>query len=115
MKYDNLIGKTIPVTVNAKYIQGDFQLAFEKYVVDQKLCINLADLNGSQMARVTVNIDDSLEDDEFHFKSWSENDGLLESLVESGHIIDTGKFSETGFVKAPICRLSEILFSDEAG
>lgn len=114
MNHEDLIGKRIPAKIASKYVQGNFYLTFERYIADQKLCINIIDAHGIPATRLTINISDPLEDDEFHVKNWSENDGLLESLVKSGHIIATGKFSETGFVKAPICRLAESLVSDEA-
>lgn len=38
-------------------------------------------------------------------KNWSENQGILEALVEAGIVEDTGEKVPTGFAEAHVCRL----------
>jgi hypothetical protein len=59
---------------------------------------------GAVVATATVNIPDAiLENNEILIKNYTENEGMLDCLVNSGIIIDTGKKVHSGFVKIPIC------------
>jgi hypothetical protein len=47
-----------------------------------------------------------LADDEFVFKTYSENDGLLEAMIAAGIVETTGRFIGVGMAgDQPICRL----------
>ena len=46
-----------------------------------------------------------LEMDEVAIKSYSENEGLLEFLLEEEIIEEPHRYAESGFVVIPICRL----------
>ena len=47
-----------------------------------------------------------LADDEFVFKTYSENDGLLEAMIAAGIVQKTGRSVEVGMAgRQPICRL----------
>lgn len=61
---------------------------------------------GEPIATCTVNIPDiELEADEVCIKNYSENEGMLEILVNAGIVKPTGIYVETGFVSIPICKL----------
>ena len=61
---------------------------------------------GEPMATATVNIPQvPLERNEVIIKDYSENEGMLETLVKAGIVEDTGKVVETGFVVCNICKL----------
>ena len=75
--------------------------------------------NGEPITTATVNIV-AVSDDEFNkiastvicekdqllfIKDWSENEGILQALVDQNIITDTGTFIPTGFVRANVCIL----------
>jgi len=58
--------------------------------------------SGEPFAVASVNVDGlDLRADEFVFKTYSENEGLLEAMLGAGIIEPTGRFAGMG----PICRL----------
>lgn len=46
-----------------------------------------------------------LADDEVIIKNYSENEGILDALIEAGIVEKTGRVVHSGFVTMPICRL----------
>jgi len=61
---------------------------------------------GEPIANCTVNIHDiELNADEVCIKNYSENERMLETLVNAGIVKPTGINVETGFVSIPICKL----------
>lgn len=61
---------------------------------------------GDLVMTATVNLpEEDLEDNEVFIKDYSENDGILEVLVNAGIIEDTGRRVQTGFVTIPVCRV----------
>jgi len=60
------------------------------------------------IAKATVNIPEvELAEDEVCIKDWSENEGMLDALVEAGIVEDTGRRVEAGFVTAPVARIKK--------
>lgn len=58
------------------------------------------------VAVATVNIPEyTLERGHVLIKNWSENEGILEALVSSGLLEDTGALVPTGFCNANLCKL----------
>ena len=56
---------------------------------------------GEPIATATVNLPDQpLPDNHVFIKNWSENEGILDSLVEANYIKPTGRRVNTGFVTA---------------
>ncbi|WP_204321205.1 hypothetical protein, partial [Proteus mirabilis] len=55
---------------------------------------------------ISTNLDGSpLERGTFFIKNWSENAGILESLVASRAVEDTGIRIGSGFVQVPVVKL----------
>ena len=67
------------------------------------LAVQLFDaLDHEYWATVSLNLPEvSLPSDEFVFKTYSENEGLLEAMLAAGFVELTGKSADVG----PICRL----------
>jgi hypothetical protein len=61
--------------------------------------------DGLPYATATVSVKDQLEEDEVAIKNYSENEGLLQSLINSKIIDSPHRFIESGFVKIPVCKL----------
>lgn len=57
-------------------------------------------------ARATVNVpDEPLESDEAFIKDYSENEGMLDALVEAGLARPTGRVVYQGHVQIPVVKL----------
>jgi hypothetical protein len=58
-------------------------------------------------AIATVNMPEvNLKANEVLIKNYSENEGVLQFLVDNKIVVPTGKIVETGYVKLPICILN---------
>ena len=53
---------------------------------------------------VTVNID-GLDENEVAIKNYSENEGILDVLVDEGIVKSPHRYVNSGFVRIPICEL----------
>jgi len=61
---------------------------------------------GEPIATCTVNIlEIELEENEVLIKDYSENEGMLQSLLDAGIVKTTGKVMSSGFVTIPVCVL----------
>jgi hypothetical protein len=66
------------------------------------------DTYGSLFTVATVNLtEENLRPDEIAVKSWSENEGLYEWLLEKELIEEARRRVDIGHVEAPICPLTE--------
>ena len=81
-------------------------LQFAKYANGQT-AIKLWDMSdGFPFATATVCVeDDLLKEDEVAIKDYSENEGLLDALIEAEVVEPPHAFIQSGFVKIPICKL----------
>ncbi len=72
------------------------------------LAVELFGADDEPYTVVSVNVEGvSLADDEFVFKTYSENAGLLEVMLEAGVIETVGRSVEVGMAgPQPICRLN---------
>lgn len=95
------------VPIKTVYCNENCDLEFGKYANNNRLAITLkSSKSGEPMMIATVNlIDEPLTDDCVHIKNWSENKGILDSLVKAGIIEDTGQKIPTGYVEANLCKL----------
>jgi len=61
---------------------------------------------GEPIATATVNLSDTpLASDEVIVKDYSENEGMLDTLLKAGVVELTGRTVSTGFVTCPVCVL----------
>ncbi len=73
---------------------------------DGKIRIQLYDsVDGTTYATATAVIDGKLEQGEVAIKDWSENEGILEFLIQNKIVKEPHRFVESGYVKVPICEL----------
>lgn len=84
-------------------------IAAGRYYDNNCRAIQLLDAHdGSLCATATVNIPGAdIDDDEVFIKNWSENEGVLKSMVAAGYIEESCGQVQTGFVFADRCRLTE--------
>lgn len=72
------------------------------------LALVASDLEGQPACTFSIWISQStpgLPEDQFVFKNYSENEGMLEALKEAGVVKETGQIAEVGFVECPVVRL----------
>ena len=81
-------------------------IVFSKYLND-RTAIMLTDVDdGSPVAIASVNLPDTaMDDDEIAIKDYSENEGILEVLVENKIVSEPIRFVKSGYVEIPICKL----------
>jgi len=67
-------------------------------------CLDVVD--GSPVAMATINLPhENLKDNEVFIKDYSENQGMLDSLVNAGIISKPIEFVKSGYVHVPKCKL----------
>lgn len=96
-------------TINHKSPYGGeykLSLSFAKYQNGQT-AIKMFDMeDGFPYATATVCVeDDLLKEDEVAIKNYSENAGILESLIDSGIVDYPHAFIQSQHIKIPVCKL----------
>lgn len=61
--------------------------------------------DGTPYATATTSTQEDLESGEVAIKDWSENEGILDFLVQNKIVKEPHRFVESGYVKIPICEL----------
>jgi len=61
--------------------------------------------DGTPYATATTSIQEELDPGEVAIKDWSENQGILDFLVQNKIVKEPHRFVESGYVKIPICEL----------
>jgi hypothetical protein len=94
--------------VKHKTPYGDYQLKlqFAKYSNGQT-AIKLIDItDGMPFATATVCVEDDLvKEGEVAIKDYSENEGMLDTLIDADVIEHPHAFIQSGWVKIPVCKL----------
>ncbi len=94
--------------VKHKTPYGDYQLKlqFAKYGNGQT-AIKLIDIaDGMPFATATVCVEDELlKEDEVAIKDYSENAGMLDTLLMAEVVEYPHAYIQSGFVKIPVCKL----------
>lgn len=94
-------------TVNFK--KWECAVEFCRYMDNDRPAIQLVDgETWEPIATATVNLPDvEMEEDEVAVKTYSENEGMLEALLEAGVVTELVRFEYSGFVTIPIYKLHE--------
>ncbi len=80
---------------------------FTTYPHNGQHALRLVDFeDGSPIATATACIDYDFEANETAIKDYSENEGMLDTLIREGFVTDTGKRFQSGFVEIPIVTLT---------
>ena len=91
-----------------QYKEWPCRLKYGFYAVGNgRIAIQLIHAETGELVSVaTVNLPHvALRHDEVLIKDYSENEGMLEALVNAGVVEDTGKRVASGYVEIPVCRL----------
>jgi len=81
-------------------------LVFQQYN-NQRIAIELREIGTMEpIAMATVNMPDAnLKQDEVCIKDYSENEGMVDTLVKAGVISEPIRIIQTGYVNIPVCKL----------
>lgn len=88
---------------------GEYELSlgFGKYANGQTRIQLFDKEDGLPYATATVAIEDGLlKEGEVAIKDYSENEGVLDSLVEAGIVDHPHAFIQSSYVKIPVCKLT---------
>ena len=91
--------------MKVRFKDWDCVLQWGKYGNKQPALQLIDAENGEPIATASVSLDVELKPNEIIIKDWSENEGMLDTLVKSGIVEDTGEVVQTGFVLANVCRI----------
>ena len=61
----------------------------------------------SPIGVLSVNTYEELPPDVVAIKDYSENEGVLKSLIDNGVVAEPEDWIDTGYVKVPVCRILE--------
>lgn len=82
-------------------------LSFGKYSNGQTRIQLIDKEDGLPYATATVAIEDGLiKEGEVAIKDYSENEGVLDSLIEAGIVDHPHAFIQSSYVKIPVCKLT---------
>ena len=96
--------ETIPTV---KVREWTCKVGFSRYQDNGRIAIVLFDdESGEQLFVASVNLPEvALPENHVFIKNWSENRGVLQSLVDAGILRSTGRRVPTGYVEADECEL----------
>jgi len=91
--------------MNVKFKQWDCEVHFAMYG-NKRTAIKLMNAEEGPIATASVNLpDEPMADNEIGIKDYSENEGMLEVLMEAGIVSKPDRYVASGWVHIPICKL----------
>lgn len=88
-----------------KYKKYNVRLVFSRYMSNNNTCLSLYDKHDELVAVCSLNTDLKLPKNEMGIKNYSENEGMLDWLVENGIVELPYDFMQSGFITIPICKI----------
>ena len=85
-----------------RFLDQDCSVVLANYSSNGRIAIMLLCEDGSPMTTATSCIDHPMPEGCTAIKTYSENEGILEALVEAGIVRETGHTATNGFAKFPI-------------
>lgn len=89
-----------------KFMKWECRLEWSHYEYNKQPALTLLDAETSEpIAKATTCIDYDFAEDETAIKDYSENEGMLETLIEAGIVEPTGAIHHSGYVAIPIVKI----------
>ena len=89
---------------------GEVEVKLSKYATGERIALGIFTIEGEFLTVATTNLPEiEIEEGQTFLKTWSENEGILEWLIENKIVSEPIKWVKTGFVEAP---LVEVLLND---
>ena len=97
------------MTIKARLKDWDCEVVFAEYSNGRPAILLKDAEDGSPIATATINLPEvPLRENQVIIKDYSENEGVLQALVDAGVVTDTGIKMQVGFAIAPLCELVEV-------
>jgi hypothetical protein len=96
------------MTIKHKSPFGEYELTSHigKYANGQTRIQLYDTIDGMPYATATTAVENGLlKEGEVAIKDWSENAGILDSLINADIVEEPHAFIQSGYVKVPICKL----------
>ena len=92
--------------IKTRYINEPNARAAIFYYPNNRPAIVIFSPSGDRLLTATINMPDVyLEPNEVIIKNYSENEGILESLINNGIVKLSGRLISTGFTNCEICTI----------
>lgn len=90
-----------------RYKDYNCLVEISSYIDNYRPAIFLRDADdGEVITTATINLpEESLNEGEVFIKNYSENEGILDWLINEGIVENTGREVESGYVKIPVVRI----------
>ena len=86
-----------------KYKEWNCELEFAKYADNGNTAIELVDAEtGEPISTATVNLGVKLPKNQAFIKDYSENEGMLNYLIEAGVVSQPIRYQRSGYIQAPL-------------
>lgn len=89
-----------------KFMGYECNAVIKTYQDNGNTAIQLISDDGEPIARATVNLGHKLAKDKAYIKDYSENEGMLDALVDAGIVKQILTYDKTGYVCVPLCLLN---------
>jgi len=91
-----------------KFKKWNCKIKISRYGVNDRLALQLNDFtNGEVVAEASINLSDfPLGENEIAIKNHSENEGILQVLVDSKIVSEPKYYVDSGFVTIPVCDIN---------
>lgn len=94
-------------TRKVNFLNENCTVIYNQYDCNGRTAIELICEDGEPMAVATVNIvDENIMDNEVIIKNYSENNGILDALINSGIISKPVSTVNVGFEKGYVCKFT---------
>lgn len=87
------------------FLNENCTVEFARYRHNNQIAIKLICEDGSPMATATSCLDHEIPDGMAALKTYSENEGIMEALIEAGIVRFTGMGINNGFVVFPLVEI----------
>jgi len=92
-----------------KFKDWDCTLLYKRYGHNNQVAIILLDAETREtIAIATSCLDKEFEDNETAIKDYTENEGMLRTLIDAGIVTETGKTYNSGFADFPIVTVNDM-------
>ena len=93
--------------LKTKYGEYDVELKWERYAINDRPCMKFIDKKDGEVIVIsTVNLPHvRLDANQVLIKDYSENEGILQALIDLKIVEDTGIKVSAGYVEVSVCKL----------
>lgn len=88
------------------FLGEECNVMISRFASTDRIALYLEDSMGCPMTRISVNMPDAeMADDETAIKNHSENEGILQILIDAGIVSEPVRYIKGGWVEFPVCKV----------